>query len=1418
MTVLDADPAVPELREDPDRIVEPCPDPLGRGVLAGLGALFLAVAFVQAPGLIIDDTKLPVVMAPQNWIRAALHMWSLTVASGSVQDETFGYLFPMAPFFELMHLLHVPVWCAERIWLALLLTVGAWGVIRLAEALGIGKRWARVLAGVAYCIAPIVVDWAAISAVLLAVVLLPWLLVPLVRGSRDGSPRRAAAASGVALALMGGVNATVVVSTLPLAVLWLLTRAPGPRRRSLAGWWVVSVGLACFWWAVPTVLQGKYGYNYLPYTETASVTTASGSVFEALRGASYWQNYYDIGGPLVPGGWTIVTSPLAILGTVTVAALGLVGLARRIPERLFLVASLAFGVVVIAAGYAGPFGGPLSGTVIHLLSTSLAPLRNISKFSPDVALPLVLGLAWLVSSIGRPAVATWLPSWVDRRWIRPAVAAVAVAAVVAASMPFWLGELYPPGGFRALPTYWQQTADWLTAHQGDQTSLLVPGATFAQYTWGSPDDEPLSVLADTSVTSRWIIPLGSDGNTIMLSTVEAVLASGTPQPGLAAYLGRSGIDYVVERNDLDPKTTGAIPPAQVHQVLSQSPGLVRVAAFGPYIPASQAAQSRLPNYDAATSTHLRSVEIWAVTPAVDEVRTFPAADPLVVSGSNSSLLPLSGSPVLDGRAAVLTTDAGSTRVAASPGATLAITDGSQRRAVSFGKVDRNVSYLLSPAQQFGRSTAVPLTYSSVDKSADQTVASPIGGAEVSSSSYGSTALQDDPAEGPASAFDGDPTTAWVASRANDSVGQWISIRLQHAEPLHSITITPLDDSRLRPWIEEVLVTTDRGSIRQTLAEGSVPTTVQVVPGETRNVRIKIVKVWKTHIHYVDGAGITEVAIPGVVFQPAMRLPTDGLAPFTRAGATPPVLSLSDPVDNPNLDFTGPVTPTPPMARKFVLPASTAMRISGTAVPVPGAALDRLLSTTATPAGQVVQISASSWLRDLPRYRPENLVERAGLPWIAGLDDPHPSVTLTWTGARPVDSLDLGLSRSAARPTELTVASPAGTRSVAVPPGGGTVHFAPMTTDTLTVHFTAWTHVVTPQPVGPTTVGIRTTYILVPVGLSSISVPALGDVAPEPVPSSTPVTLACGQGPRVVVDGHEIPTSSTGTLGNLINLQPMAFQACQSPAITLAAGRHVMSFPPGAAQRMTVLLGASPSAGATAPTGTAGGVATTALTTTRQIRVVDWAPARRTVDVGPGASAYLQVSQNYNPGWVATLDGRTLPSIQLDGWQQGWRIPAGPGGTVTMTFRPDTPYRVGLGLGAIFLVLLACLALFGRRASPYPAVGPRRRLPFAFLVASAVVVILVIGGPVMAVLLVALVFAARRWGSDLMAGVAGVSFMVTGVIVALDPGTVPGYHLGAFSASVQFLSVAAVAAVLCTVVVDEREPIAPPADVGTGDPE
>ena len=1046
MTAITSESELGELTEaaseDP---VAPCPDPLGRSALVGLGAFFLLAAFIQAPGSIVDDTKLPVLMTPLAWMESALHLWNQTVASGSVQSETFGYLFPMAPFFEAMHVLHVPVWIGERVWLALLLTVGAWGVIRMAEALGIGKRWARVLGAIAYCVAPIVVDWATISVDLLAVVLLPWMLVPLIVGCRQGSPRRAAAKSGVALALMGGVNATVIISTLPLAAIWFMTRAKGTRRRRLVQWWSLSVVLAFFWWLVPTFLQGKYGYNYLPYTETARETTATGPAFEALRGASNWQNYDDNGAPLVLGGWTLVTSPFAIIGSTLVAALGLAGLMRRIPERLFLVASMSFGVLVIAAGYVGPLGGPLSRAVISLLSGPLAPLRNISKFSPDVSLPLALGLIWLVSTGSLEPVLRPILRRPSRSLGRAMLGLLAVTAVVLAAMPFWQAQLYGTGGFANIPSYWTQAANWLDGHQGRQTALLVPGSLFANYTWGSPQDEPLSMLASTSVTVRSIIPLGSGGNTEMLSTVEAALATGNAQPGLAGYLARSGIGYVVERNDLNLAETRALAPARVHQVLTESPGLVEVASFGPYLPRSQVAEGDLPIYDASSDLHLRPVEIFRVEPRVSEINTYPVTNPVIVSGSSGSLLPLAGTGVLAGRAAVLSDDPRGAQAVARVDSTWAITDGNQRHSVSFGKIDDNVSYLLGANQRLpGSDPTVPLNYVVPKVSDAQTVASPIGAESVSATSYGSNVHSDSPSEGPASAFDGDPSTAWIASGLGMSVGQSVAIRFSSPIRLTAIAISQLSGDPQRPTIERVIVVTDRGSVRRTLPAASSPTWVTVAPGLTRHLTIGIDAV-RPPAHPSKpplGVGISDVTIPGVSFRPAMQLPNDQLSAFSGAARNTAVVSISDPVTNPNLDFTVPATTEPPIPRKFELAKAMSGVITGTAVPNPSAALDGLVSEIAAPSDQQPQISASSSLHDLPRFRAENLVEGSASPWIAGFDDPDPTLTLRWSGTRAVGSISLGLTSEASRPTTLVVSGAGSSREVSVPRDGGLISSRP----------------------------------------------------------------------------------------------------------------------------------------------------------------------------------------------------------------------------------------------------------------------------------------------------------------------------------------------------------------------------------------
>jgi arabinofuranan 3-O-arabinosyltransferase len=1350
----------------------------------------LAITFAQTSGLIEDDTRLPMMMSPLSFIGSTLHVWSQNVYGGTAQLGT-GFLMPVGSFFVVTHLLHIPTWCAERIWLALLLTVACWGVVRLCEALGIGTRWARVVAGLAYCASPIVITWTTTSVQLLAVVLLPWVLLPLVAGSREGSPRRAAARSGVAVALMGGANAVAIFAVLPLGLIWLATRQPGPRRRALFGWWVVALVLACFWWFVATAFVGKYGYNYLPYTETSVTTTSTTSVFESLRGASFWLDYYDLGGPLVPGDWTLVSTALGIGATAVVTALGLAGLCRRIPERLFLITSLAFGVVVIAAGYSGSFGGLFSHRVQHLLQGELASFRNVSKFSPDVALPLVLGLAQMVS----------LPLWGGtRRFMKRvvpgaktatvAVALVAVAAVVLAAAPYWRDEVYPSGGFAAIPHYWYEAGSWLDAHQGRDNALLVPGSSFATYTWGDPEDEPLEVVSDTSVEWRNVIPIASDGYIQMLDTVEQVLDNGTATPGLAQFLSREGIKYVIERNDLDLAVSGAPPPAQVHQVLSETPGLTEVASFGPILPKSQVESGSLPVYDSAADVRLRPVEIFRVDAPTSVVETYPAANPVVVSGDVGSLLPLAAAGVVDGRAAVLAGDPLAKGVAASPAATWAITDGNQRTYLTFGTIRHNESYVLSAGQTLpGALPGVPANFTVVPGVKHQTVESPIGAKSVSASSYGSLQLYDDPEDGPAAAFDDNPYTSWVADAAHHSVGQWLSITFHHPIDLSTITVTPLVGGREQPSISRITITTDRGSVSHSLPRSGSAVRLSVPQGKSSYLKVTIAAVRPLPAAPNGGiplgAGITDIAIPGVSFQSQMKVPNDESSSFDGPTRSSPAIVFDRPIANSNLALGFSETDDPSMARAFSIPKAMTAHVAGYAVPVPSTMLEQLLEALAPVPAASLKVTASSWLGDLPRFRAENLVSDSTRPWIADVGDKTPSLELSWDRTRTISSISLTLSSQASRPTKIAITSASGTRLVlTVPKAGGVIDFPPLTTDALRVQFLS----LSPNDQLSAPYNVESPL---PVGLSRISIPALDATVGGPLNTNAPITLSCGLGPPIEVDGTSISTSLTGTLGDLVDLKPIRIVACPSLSggLQLGAGRHTFEAP-SSFRPFEVTSVSMQDAGSV----------TLSTLRARTATIESWTAENRSVKVSAGPATYLAVAQNYDAGWTATLEGRTLKPVRLDGWQQGYVVPAGQAGVVKMVMAPDRSFRLLLVFGAALLLALLALALFPSRRKAKDSSEPRAMPARVILFAGTLVVLALIAGP-LAFVVVPLVLIGWRWGRAPLAVAAFVAFLVAGVAAAWDPAVYGSTGAGAFSALAQIASVVSLGAVLSVLVLE-----------------
>jgi hypothetical protein len=185
-------------------------------------------------------------------------------------------------------------------------------------------------------------------------------------------------------------------------------------------------------------------------------------------------------------------------------------------------------------------------------------------------------------------------------------------------------------------------------------------------------------------------------------------------------------------------------------------------------------------------------------------------------------------------------------------------------------------------------------------------------------------------------------------------------------------------------------------------------------------------------------------------------------------------------------------------------------------------------------------------------------------------------------------------------------------------------------------------------------------------------------------------LPCGRGPEITIDGHRTGTKVTGTVGDLTDFRPVKVTLCSPRSVTgLTAGRHrLLASRPSPFSITDLSLVSQPGLAA------AGNRATSAQR--RTVKVLSWQSEYREVRIGPGAQSYLELHQNANPGWIATLHGRPLGPVQLDGWQQGFVVPAGAGGLISLTFAPDRFYHVWIILSAIGALALMAIALLRRR--------------------------------------------------------------------------------------------------------------------------
>src|SRR6516164_985865 len=380
------------------------------GGLATVAGLAYVPLLAVRPGVVTPDTKTYLYLDPTRFLSQVAFMWNPTVALGTVSHEYIGYLLPMGSFYAVFHLLGVPVWVAQRLWLGSILCAAGLGVLYLCRILGL-RGPGPIAAALAYMLSPYFLQYAGrISVILLPWAGLPFLVAFTIVGLRRGGWREPALFA-IVVALVSGINASSVIYVAVAPILWLLYAVVVLRestwRHALAtGLRIVILTLgACLWWMAGLEVEAAYGVNVLKFTETIPSTSATSNPADVLRGLGYWYFY----GTDHLGPWTNAaihfTQDVALLATsyaVPVLAVASAAFVRW-RERAYFLVLLFIGMVLSVGPF--PFTHPTRiGSVLKSFMTDTTAglaLRSTDRATPVVLLALVMLLASGLTALWR---------------------------------------------------------------------------------------------------------------------------------------------------------------------------------------------------------------------------------------------------------------------------------------------------------------------------------------------------------------------------------------------------------------------------------------------------------------------------------------------------------------------------------------------------------------------------------------------------------------------------------------------------------------------------------------------------------------------------------------------------------------------------------------------------------------------------------------------------------------------------------------------------------------------------------------------------------------------------------------------------------------------------------------------------------
>lgn len=1297
-----------------------------RWTIAVAAAVAYGPLLASSPGLVGADTKTYLYLDPGRLMSQAGVLWDADRALGTVTHQNIGFLWPMGPFYWFFETLGAPDWVAQRLWVGTLLFAAGLGVRYLLRTLGFQGR-GLLIAMLAYELSPYALNYSArISAVLLPWAGLGWMIGLTVRAARTGGWRHPALFA-LTVVTVGSVNATSLALAGLGPVLWLMhaavtDRSIGPRRALAAaariGVLTIAVSL---WWMAGLALQSGYSLNVLRYTESREVVALASTAPEVLRGLGYWFFYgNDKLGPWIEpsvaytqGGWLIFVG--FGLATLALASAALV----RWRHRSYFVLLAAVGALV-AVGFHPPEDPSLLGSLFERFSRTgpLLAMRSLPRAVPLVALAMAVLLG-----VGVNALASRM------RRVGSIAAGLVLVGVVLNNPAMWRISMVEEHLNRPeeIPEYWLEAAGALdhAGTGGESRVWEIPGSDFASYRWGNTVDPITPGLMDRGYVARELVPFGSAQSASLLGAVDRRLQEGTLDPASLGTVARlMSVGDVVHRADLIFERYRTPRPVETAGFLRRVPGLGPVEAFGAPVPnVAGPEQTLIDEIHLARPRdreHPSPVSRYQVDDPLPVVRTRPVAGATVLVGDADGIVDAAGAGVIDlDRSLVFAAD-----MAADPAlgdlvlsepAHIVVTDSSRRRAQRWGTLRENRGHTEQASEQPMRHDPLDNRLAAFDYAAStgpvddvRTVSEQRGPVAAQATAHGNpvTYTNDDR---PYNALDGSLETAWVVAAFSEAIGERLRLTLTEPAVVESMRLVQPQGRSERHTVEndrhitEIEIRVDSGRPVTVALDGrSLAPEGQTVPLNKEASVIEI-EITGTSI----GRRVTYPAVAPVGFAEVDL----GLGPVLEVIRTPRALldHLGDGLDDHAVtvvltrersDPREPVRTDPEvqMVRAVPLPVGLEIEISGSArlaTTAPAGLIDELVGLADAAAGRA---SSSGHLAgDLASRASSVLDGDRTTAWTGRLGAGPPQwLELTRPARFEPGSIELDVVVDEIHSTPAAVqvlvdGADAGTYELGL--SGAAAGAGPDSTATVTIPLaragTTLRLVFVEVVERLTRDWYSNGFVALPVSLAEVRVgegPRLGPPAD--------IDTGC-RDDLLTIDGRSVPVRITGTAGDALDRGALSVEGCAP--VELGTPESLIRTAPGSRTGFDIdqLVLSGPQR-TLPPAGTGGVDAVRHRDTAYTVRV----PGRDTV-------RWLVLGQSHNRGWHATVDGADLgPPAVIDGFANGWLLPAGADAVVELRWTPQRLVDWALRLSVLAVAAVALIAWRGRpdRGAPCSALA------------------------------------------------------------------------------------------------------------------